>query len=132
MIYTSKDAIKVRVYETYLAKEKMNSDLFDFQVRLPKYLLLETYAEIMHAIEPDSMVVQLSNVKIIKNDFEILIAGDRIEPGFLAVGDEVFEGNYKDFMFSLVGKEAETGIYRIISPFFKKKRVRGFQYPLIE
>ena len=46
MIYTSKDAIKVRVYETYLAKEKMNSDLFDFQVRLPKYLLLETYAEI--------------------------------------------------------------------------------------
>ena len=132
MIYTSKDAIKVRVYETYLAKEKMNSDLFDFQVRLPKYLLLETYAEIMHAIEPDSMVVQLSNVKIIKNDFEILIAGDRIEPGFLAVGDEVFEGNYKDFMFSLVGKEAETGIYRIISPFFEKKRVRGFQYPIIE
>ena len=126
MIYTSKDAIKVRVYETYLAKEKMNSDLFDFQVRLPKYLLLETYAEIMHAIEPDSMVVQLSNVKIIKNDFEKLIAGDRIEPGFLAVGDEVFEGNYKDFMFSLVGKEAETGIYRIISPFFEKKRVRGF------
>lgn len=132
MIYTSKDAIKVRVYETYLAKEKMNSDLFDFQVRLPKYLLLETYAEIMHAIEPDSMVVQLSNVKIIKNDFEKLIAGDRIEPGFLAVGDEVFEGNYKDFMFSLVGKEAETGIYRIISPFFEKKRVRGFQSPLIE
>ena len=120
MIYTSKDAIKVRVYETYLAKEKMNSDLFDFQVRLPKYLLLETYAEIMHAIEPDSMVVQLSNVKIIKNDFEKLSAGDRIEPGFLAVGDEVFEGNYKDFMFSLVGKEAETGIYRIISPFFEK------------
>ena len=29
-MYTSKDAIKVRVYETYLAKEKMNSDLFDF------------------------------------------------------------------------------------------------------
>ena len=132
MIYTSKDAIKVRVYETYLAKEKMNSDLFDFQVRLPKYLLLETYAEILHAIEPDSMVVQLSNVKIIRNDFEKLIAGDRIEPGFLAVGDEVFEGNYKDFMFRLVGKEAETGIYRIISPFFEKKRVRGFLYPLIE
>ena len=36
-MYTSKDAIKVRVYETYLAKEKMNSDLFDFQVRLKCY-----------------------------------------------------------------------------------------------
>ena len=119
-MYTSKDAIKVRVYETYLAKEKMNSDLFDFQVRLPKCLLLETYAEILHVIEPDSMVVQLSNVKIIKNDYEKLIAGDRIEPGFLAVGDEVFEGNYKDFMFSLVGKEAETGIYRIVVRCLKK------------
>ena len=83
-MYTSKDAIKVRVYETYLAKEKMNSDLFDFQVRLPKCLLLETYAEILHVIEPDSMVVQLSNVKIIKNDYEKLIAGDRIEPGLRA------------------------------------------------
>ena len=131
-MYTSKDAIKVRVYETYLAKEKMNSDLFDFQVRLSKCLLLETYAEILHVIEPDSMVVQLSNVKIIKNDYEKLIAGDRIEPGFLAVGDEVFEGNYKNFMFSLVGKEAETGIYRISSPVFEASRVRGFQYPLIE
>ena len=120
-MYTSKDAIKVRVYETYLAKEKMNSDLFDFQVRLSKCLLLETYAEILHVIEPDSMVVQLSNVKIIKNDYEKLIAGDRIEPGFLAVGDEVFEGNYKNFMFSLVGKEAETGIYRISSPVFEVK-----------
>ena len=48
-MYTSKDAIKVRVYETYLAKEKMNSDLFDFQVRLPKYLLLETYADLQHS-----------------------------------------------------------------------------------
>ena len=131
-MYTSKDAIKVRVYETYLAKEKMNSDLFDFQVRLSKCLLLETYAEILHVIEPDSMVVQLSNVKIIKNDYEKLIAGDRIEPGFLAVGDEVFEGNYKNFMFSLVGKEAETGIYRISSLVFEENRVRGFQYPLIE
>ena len=131
-MYTSKDAIKVRVYETYLAKEKMNSDLFDFQVRLPKYLLLETYAEILHVIEPDSMVVQLSNVKIIKNDYEKLIVGDRIELGFLAVGDEVFEGNYKDFMFSLVGKEAETGINRISSRVFEENRVRGFQYPLIE
>ena len=54
MIYTSKDAIKVRVYETYLAKEKMNSDLFDSQVRLPKYLLLETYAEIIVSKNPRS------------------------------------------------------------------------------
>ena len=131
-MYTSKDAIKVRVYETYLAKEKTNSDLFDFQVRIPKCRLLETYAEILHVIEPDSMVVQLSNVKIIKNDYEKLIAGDRIEPGFLAVGDEVFTDNYKNFMFSLVGKEAETGIYRISSPVFEENRVRGFQYPLIE
>ena len=132
MVYTSKDGIKVQVYEKFIVeKGELTPDSFDFQVRLPKGLLLETYAEILHTIERDSVVVPLSGVTVINKGYETLISGELMEHGFAEMADEIYDGNYRDFLFSLVGKEEETGICRIVDPVFKGTHVKGFLYALI-
>lgn len=115
-IYTDTHEIKNKVLEDYRKESvELSSLFFDFEVKLPEKQLLEIYADIQHIINGDT-VMRLENVQIEETDDpNDNIWGTKAE-NFIPVGmyENIYKGNYKDFLESFNGKEEETGLCRVM------------------
>ena len=113
-VYTDSRSIKNKIYEEYRKYDtELNSLFFDFQVKMPEKELLKIYSEVVHVINGDD-VAKLEDVKIQLSDFSTnTIIGKRMD--LIAEGqyEEIYEGNFKEFLESFNNREKETGIYRI-------------------
>ena len=113
-VYTDSRSIKNKIYEEYRKYDtELNSLFFDFQVKMPEKELLKIYSEVVHGINGDD-VAKLEDVKIQLSDFSTnTIIGKRMD--LIAEGqyEEIYEGNFKEFLESFNNREKETGIYRI-------------------
>lgn len=120
-IYTEENEIKDRVYNDYRQYDtELNSLFFDFQVKAPKKVLLQAYAEIQDTINGD-YVGRLVNPQIKQiedpnhpDQPDIVIHGK--EADLIPEGEyeDVYSGNYKDFLESFNDRELETGLCRIM------------------
>lgn len=131
-IYTEAEDIKDRVYDDYRKYDtELNSLFFDFIVKAKKRVLLETYAEIQHTINGDC-VTRLIDPRIEQvDDTESNIWG--IESELIEEGkyEDVYEGNYKDFLESFNNKELETGLCRVMEWDEKDDLVGGIKLDFV-
>lgn len=107
--------IENKVFEDYRNDAVEFSALFcDFNVKLTERELLETYFEIIHQINGD-YVIRLDNFTYDKTDENITVTGHEAEK-LIPEGmyENIYEGNYKDFLESFNGKELATGFFRFM------------------
>lgn len=114
-VYTNEEEIENRVYEDYRKYDtELNSLFFDFQVKAPEKVLLETYAEIQHTINGD-YVIRLEDPEIEETgDCDNNIWGKEVDLIPEGEYEDIYEGNYKDFLESFNGRELETGLCRVM------------------
>lgn len=116
-IYTNAYEIKNKVLEDYRKENvELSSLFFDFKVKLSEKQLLEIYADIQHVINGDA-VMRLENVRIEDVDApNDKIWGTEAE-NFIPAGmyENIYEGNYKDFLESFNGREEEAGFCRVMN-----------------
>ena len=115
-VYTGIEEIKNKVYEDYKKEStELNSLFFDFYVKAPKKDLLEAYAEIQDTINGDK-VMRLENPKIKGSDdrSRIIISGNEVDLIPEGMYEDIYEGNYKDFLESFNYKESGTGLCRVM------------------
>lgn len=114
-IYKNKAEIKAAVYEAYITgNDELNSDHFSIPVKASVKALLEAYAEIQDTINGDA-VVQLKNCNRSCEDNEqsgIHISGKEIP--LCEDMEEIYEGDYVDFLLQYNDKESETQLYRLM------------------
>ena len=93
---------------------EFNSLFCDFNVKLKARELLELYADIIHEINGD-WVIRLDSFLYDKSVEKITVTGheakDLIPEGMY---EDIYEGNYKDFLKSFNGKELSTGFFRFM------------------
>ena len=110
-VYEDIDEIIQKVYDDYRNEStELNSLFFDFDVKASKEYLLRAYADIQDTINGDA-VVHLENPQILEGGLIKGYETDFYEETY----QEIYEGNYKDFLLSFNGKELETGFCRLIA-----------------
>lgn len=113
-IYTNADDIKNYIIEDYRKyATELNSLFFDFEVDgLTEAELLELYAYIQKLINGD-YVMRLTDVVL--EDDDSTIWGKKADT-FIPEGEyqEIYKGNYKDFLESFNDHELETGFCRVM------------------
>lgn len=117
IFYTSTDEIKSAIYENYIASpEKLNLDQFSIPVKASKATLLKTYAEIQKAINGD-YVVRLHDAIISCSDVtghpELYVTGIEEDLSSCKDANEIFKGEYNEFLRRYKYKESDTNIYRL-------------------
>lgn len=115
--FTTSDEIKSTVYEDYMSGgEELNINHFSIPVKATKATLLKTYADIQNSINGDT-VVRLSNCTCANADLsffpDIIITGTEEDIASCEDADEIFIGEYKDFLKSYNDMESETQLYRL-------------------
>lgn len=131
-VYTNKEEIENRVYEDYRKYDtELNSLFFDFQVKAPEKVLLETYAEIQHTINGD-YVIRLEDPEIEgTGDCDSNIWGKEVDLIPEGEYDEIYEGNFKNFLESFNEKELETGFCRFMDVDEKNGLIGGIKLDFI-
>lgn len=114
-VHTDIEEIKNRIYEDYRKYDtELNSLFFDFRVKASKKALLEAYAEIQHTINGD-YVIRLEDPEIEKiNDCDSNIWGKEVDLIPEGEYEDIYCGNYRDFLESFNDKELETGLCRVM------------------
>ncbi|RHR48649.1 hypothetical protein DWX00_12800 [Blautia sp. AF17-9LB] len=124
MLYT-KSEIKEQVYEDYIQGTlELDAYYFDFDVCGKKGMLLKAYADIQNTINSDEVVL-LHNVSYKEKGGYVEVTGDVDNHDFDEIYNEMYEGNYKDFLESYNGKEKETGLYRLLDSSYKNGKITG-------
>lgn len=122
MLYT-KSEIKEQVYEDYIQGTlELDAYYFDFDVCGKKGMLLKAYADIQNTINSDEVVL-LHNVSYKEKGGYVEVTGDVDNHDFDEIYNEMYEGNYKDFLESYNGKE--TGLYRLLDSSYKNGKITG-------
>ena len=116
-IYTNTGDIEDAIFADYRKYDtELNSLFFDFEVDgITQAELLELYASIQEQINGDA-VMRLTDVVLEgDNPSDMYIWGKEAE-SFIPEGEyqEVYKGNYKDFLESFNGRETETGFCRVM------------------
>lgn len=114
-VYTDPQEIENKVLDDYRENDvELNSLFFDFDVKLEKKALIEIYASLQHIINGDT-VMRLENPIIEQIDENACnIWGTEMELIPEGKYEDIYEGNFKDFLESFNDKELETGFCRII------------------
>lgn len=114
-VYASKEDIIDYVLNEYRKYDtELNSLFFDFHVRLKEKILLKAYAEIQYIVNGDD-VIRLENPNMSKNkDDDVIITGKEVDLIPDGAYENVYDGNYKDFLENFNGKESETGLCRMM------------------
>ena len=124
MLYT-KSEIKEQVYEDYIQGTlELDAYYFDFDVCGKKGMLLKAYADIQNTINSDEVVL-LHNVSYKEKGGYVEVTGDVDNHDFDEIYNEMYEGNYKDFLESYNGKEKETRLYRLLDSSYKNGKITG-------
>ena len=124
MLYT-KSEIKEQEYEDYIQGTlELDAYYFDFDVCGKKGMLLKAYADIQNTINSDEVVL-LHNVSYKEKGGYVEVTGDVDNHDFDEIYNEMYEGNYKDFLESYNGKEKETGLYRLLDSSYKNGKITG-------
>ena len=113
--YSNYDDIEQKILDDYENDDvELNHLFFDFNVEMSKGELLELYADIVCEINGD-IVVRLEDMTTYVVDGDREIWGKEIEPTIPEeLYDEMYKGNYMNFLQSYNGKELETGLCRFI------------------
>ncbi len=116
-VYTDIDSIRNKVYDDYRKyATELNGLFFDFEVdMLTKAQLLQLYASIQKAINGDD-VMRLEDVIIEGNEPNDMHIWGKEAENFIPEGkyQEIYKGNYKDFLESFNDRETETGFCRVL------------------
>lgn len=116
-IYTNADDIKNYIIEDYRKyATELNSLFFDFEVDgLTEAELLELYAYIQKLINGD-YVMRLTDVVLEDDDPKDMCIWGKKADTFIPEGEyqEIYKGNYKDFLESFNDRELETGFCRVM------------------
>lgn len=122
MLYT-KSEIKEQVYEDYIQGIlELDAYYFDFDVCGKKGMLLKAYADIQNIINSDEIVL-LHNVSYKEKGSYVEVTGDVDDRDFNEIYNEIYKGNYKDFLESYNGKEQETGLYRLLDSSYNNGKI---------
>lgn len=109
IILTSGDELEDYILEEYDKYDtELNSLLFDVQVEMPEYEILEAYKSIQHLINGDFV----GRYHVIRQNGELLI-GDEYDE-FIPEGmyQSLYTGKAKDFLEKFNGREDSTGFCR--------------------
>lgn len=116
-IYTDAADIEDYIFDEYRNYDsELNSLYFDFEVDgLTQAELLELYASIQEQINGDS-VMRLTDVVLEGDDPNDMRIWGKEADAFIPEGEyqEIYKGNYKDFLESFNGRELETGFCRVM------------------
>lgn len=107
--------IENKVFQDYRNEStELNALFFDFDVKMSKRELLELYFEIVYQINGD-YVIRLDDFTFDKTAEKITVTGheakDLIPEG---IYEDIYEGNYKDFLEAFNGRELVTGFFRFM------------------
>lgn len=126
-VYEDIEEIKQKIYNDYRSEStELNSLFFNFNVKAPKEDLLQAYIEIQSIINGD-IIMHLENPQILEDG---LIKGCETDFHW-GIYQEIYEGNYKDFLESFNGKELETGFCRLISHTCDNRIITGTKVEFI-
>lgn len=92
-------------------KYEVDSSYFDFYVSLPKCILIKIYNYVILTINNDRIVCVPGDKKLamINDKNKYLIAACSAE----YTDESLYSGNFREFLESFIGEEANTSLYRI-------------------
>lgn len=127
-IYTNAADIEDKILNDYHDNDvELNSLFFDFDVKMQEKELLELYADIQQKINGDT-VMRLENIQAKDDEVWGEEAENLIPDG---MHEDVYEGNYKDFLESFNDREKETGLCRFMDVEEKGDLIGGIKLDFV-
>ena len=103
-----------KVLEDYMKDDvELNSEFFDFDVRMLVKDILEAYKQLQSSINGD-MVLSLADPIITQHTFDTYISGKEQPLMTLLDEEKVYEGNLKKLLLAFSEHDDEIGVYRLM------------------
>ena len=113
MITNSSDLYN-KVIDDYMEHDtELNSDFFDFDVRMLVKDIMTTYKQLQSSINGD-MVISLAEPVITHQPFDTYITGKEQDLMTLLDEEKIYEGNLKMLLLAFSEHDDEIGIYRLM------------------